>query len=415
MSEGTTLPSVRHRRPVTSLIDKWLFIGFVILGSCLMLYMKHLMLDQLYVTAVPVISLITYAVYVLSSKRFYLREDRAGDNLYYMGFLFTLVSLGHALFVFDIEGRATGGLIQDFGIALASTILGLSLRIFVNQFREDPVEVEREARLELTNAVQQLKSQLHQAVLETNSYHRTLKQSTDEAISSVTTKAGQTISKSTSDFEKVTGKLIDGIDKIFSEHASSAKQLSESSHRTVKTLEKLVDRIEKVKAPEDLVTRKVEPAFDKMDNLISKFEAREKLETEASRKTSESIDRAAQIVGSMEVSYKGLKEASMEFEGIAHKVRDAIVAIETSTAPLRRTIELQEASLKSFEAGMDGSVERLKRHNEGLEAELRKAREANALVFEHLASLAETIVERLGAPARQRETGTSDVLDGPNR
>ena len=63
--------------------------------------------------------------------------SRAGDDLYYLGLLFTIISLGHALvalFIFnpddDINQRANE-LIGNFGIALASTVFGILGRIFL--------------------------------------------------------------------------------------------------------------------------------------------------------------------------------------------------------------------------------------------------------------------------------------------
>ncbi len=65
-------------------------------------------------------------------------EDRqmAGDNLYYLGLLFTLVSLIFALlklFVLDIEAEVderANELIGNFGVALISTVAGILARIF---------------------------------------------------------------------------------------------------------------------------------------------------------------------------------------------------------------------------------------------------------------------------------------------
>ena len=76
--------------------------------------------------------------------------DRAGDNLYYLGFLLTLISLIYALvslFLFDDSGSSlterTSILIGSFGIALLSTVFGILGRIILhdwNQGRKAPHE-----------------------------------------------------------------------------------------------------------------------------------------------------------------------------------------------------------------------------------------------------------------------------------
>ena len=71
---------------------------------------------------------------------------RAGDELYYLGLLFTLVSLSYALIslfiinpnAVDLEQR-TNDLIGSFGIALGSTIVGILARILL-QGLEDSVK-----------------------------------------------------------------------------------------------------------------------------------------------------------------------------------------------------------------------------------------------------------------------------------
>ena len=63
--------------------------------------------------------------------------NRAGDDLYYLGLLFTILSLGHALvalFIINPDGdinQRANELIGNFGIALASTVFGILGRIFL--------------------------------------------------------------------------------------------------------------------------------------------------------------------------------------------------------------------------------------------------------------------------------------------
>ena len=76
-----------------------------------------------------------------------------------MGFLFTLTSLAVSLYQFSAAGSAEQ-IVQNFGIAIASTIAGITLRILFNQMRRDPVEVEATARMELAEASRRVKREL---------------------------------------------------------------------------------------------------------------------------------------------------------------------------------------------------------------------------------------------------------------
>ena len=65
-----------------------------------------------------------YALLIYSARALRLRDDQSGDNLYYMGFLFTLTSLGVSLYQFTAS-RAAEEIVQNFGIAIGSTSMGV--------------------------------------------------------------------------------------------------------------------------------------------------------------------------------------------------------------------------------------------------------------------------------------------------
>ena len=73
------------------------FMGFVLVGCAYIVTAKLGGIGQLYVTFVPVATMLVYALLISFSRSLRLRDDQSGDNLYYMGFLFTLSSLGHAV------------------------------------------------------------------------------------------------------------------------------------------------------------------------------------------------------------------------------------------------------------------------------------------------------------------------------
>ena len=83
-------------------------------------------------------------------------REQEGDNLYYLGLLFTLVSLVYALVVLfwlhDIDENLTNRtyeLLGNFGVALLSTVAGILARIYVQNYQNqgrhlDPTEVGEE-------------------------------------------------------------------------------------------------------------------------------------------------------------------------------------------------------------------------------------------------------------------------------
>lgn len=148
---------------IRSAMDKGLLLAFILFGTFSIPVLK---LSGAHVAArfgIPVAIILIYAGFTVFRTRFRLRYDQAGDNCYYMGFIFTLVSLGVALY----QIQAQAGLqtyvvevIRDFGLALITTITGIIARVFLNQLREDPADFEESARNELLEQSRILSAQL---------------------------------------------------------------------------------------------------------------------------------------------------------------------------------------------------------------------------------------------------------------
>ena len=69
-----------------------LFFAIVIAGAAYIVVAKLDEVPAVFVTLVPVCIMIGYAILLGFARLFRLRDDQSGDNLYYMGFLFTLTS-----------------------------------------------------------------------------------------------------------------------------------------------------------------------------------------------------------------------------------------------------------------------------------------------------------------------------------
>ena len=122
--------------------------------------------------------LVGYGMYIyLSKNRSSVSIDRASDNIYYLGLLFTLASLAYSLIQLQkgFKGVEAGrdsdlvlNLLPDFGLALFSTIVGIIGRIVLQQMRNDPMNIEMEARDELGLAIRQLRQTIGQVVTNLN-------------------------------------------------------------------------------------------------------------------------------------------------------------------------------------------------------------------------------------------------------
>ena len=90
-----------------------------------------------------------------------LRLDVAADNMYYLGFLYTLSSLAVAIYVDEASK-----VLANFGVAITCTIIGIAFRVALNQLRVDPYDVEAASRVELSSATRRVSKELDQSIKE---------------------------------------------------------------------------------------------------------------------------------------------------------------------------------------------------------------------------------------------------------
>jgi methyl-accepting chemotaxis protein len=172
--------------------DLLAFVGAF--GAGLFLYiLLHVWLDvrQAFVTLAILLVMAAYAVLAAKASRFRLRLDQAGDNAYYLGLLFTLTSMAFALYEFglatELEGSGVEQIISNFGIALASTVAGIFLRVFLHQMRVDPADVENMTRIELSDASKRVRASLDTVYLDFGRFHSEVRQRTEDIVGKLLT------------------------------------------------------------------------------------------------------------------------------------------------------------------------------------------------------------------------------------
>src|SRR5690348_7256922 len=103
-----------YRNRLAVWADKWLFIALFIAGAISIIILKKLGCGAVKVAIVPVCTMVLYGVYVVCTPRYRVQSDRAGDSLYYLGFLFTMVSLAYSLYEFRGEDTSTTQIVTNF-------------------------------------------------------------------------------------------------------------------------------------------------------------------------------------------------------------------------------------------------------------------------------------------------------------
>lgn len=287
-------------RPVLppGLVSGLLFFAVVVFGSGYIIFSKLSGFGATAVTTVPVLVMIGYAL-LLGTRLFRLRDDQSGDNLYYMGFLFTLTSLAVSLYQFSAAGSAEQ-IVQNFGIAIASTIAGITLRIFFNQMRRDPVEVEATARLELAEASRRVKRELESVILEFGYFRRTTQQSITDALDEVKESVGAahqqfagelaklaaTANKPFEEASQRSGETLDRLNETTIEVLEVSRQLVQEGEELAKNTTNIVKAIDDVFArlalhqtSDQIIETKLAPMIQSLTEAVNSL--RDSTETQA--------------------------------------------------------------------------------------------------------------------------------------
>lgn len=139
--------------------DQIFFVSILVLGALVITILKSFAITAFVPVFFSISLIVTYCYVSHSFQRFTLPPERIGDNAYYLGFLFTLISLSNALYHYADSENASK-LIADFGVALGSTITGVVARTVFHQLRLDVEQIEFGVRESLTESALNARAQI---------------------------------------------------------------------------------------------------------------------------------------------------------------------------------------------------------------------------------------------------------------
>ncbi len=251
----------RHSFFDTRYFPQAFYICLTLLGCIFIAVTKSYDFNSFVSIAVPIAIMFGYLAASWFLGKLRVHDEQTGDNLYYMGFLFTLSSLGVSLYRFGTGGTGEE-IVQNFGIAVTSTITGIALRIFYNQVRRDPTDVERAARYELTDMTRRVRSEMESVAREFADFRRVCNQMLEEGFDEIARQAEKNGEQVRQAFDGMAAKAI--------------QPVQETSEKIAKALEgtfgRIEDRFSGIADKVDAVAISLDKANDSMGGTVSKFE-----------------------------------------------------------------------------------------------------------------------------------------------
>lgn len=396
-------------------VDRWGFLIFALAGSLAILIAKGMRVDPVWVALAAAAVMVLYAAIVHLSGTGRLRGDQAGDNCYYLGLIYTLTSLAYAIFVFN-PSSAAESIIQGFGIALATTIMGLVLRVFFNQTRVDLVQTEDTARLELAEAAGRLKAELSSVTVNFNDFGRQTRQSLEELRDAVVQTLKETQDATRQSLAEASEQARAAIGQDAEGSTSRAKRLASTTEKVISSIERQATTIEAIEsasqrisaglsavqeAAETTRTTVLQLAGAATDMASVQADMRatgSELRTSAGellqhvRAFDGSVTRLDQVLGARLdeiVAAPGdlAIKTKAELEGALASLRDSLAAVSEAQAQLAADLSGRTQESAAIAA----------RHNEALEAELGRSRENVGKVHAALVDMTGRLADRIEA------------------
>jgi methyl-accepting chemotaxis protein len=338
------------------------------------------------------------------TPRFRLREDRIGDGAYYLGFLYTLVSLSYALYQFTEVGGVEG-VISGFGVALVTTIVGLSLRVLFQQLREDPIEIEQEVRRTLSDEVGRLERELRLSVESMIALRNRVDQELAKAVGTglerILRDSREAMKADTAAFKEAIETTLSGVKDAVTASMTVAAETRKSTGRLLKAVEALAERIDQTKPPTEGFRDKIDEFTATLDRMLTR---------EAGRieKTAESADAILGIYREMETrsleaaatmeqckaAVEGLRAsmgcstaAAKEMADSARTVTDDLLERNRRQIDLLQRVEQMSEESEKFLRSLRGT----------LESQVQMSAGALALLERHVVQAAGLVVRELDA------------------
>lgn len=270
--------------------DSLIFGAFTVLGIFIQLLLRVLLdfeYSGIITTLLLACIMLGYAFLLYRNTSTKIGTDQGGDTLYFLGFIFTTVTLAIALAKFgDTEQElATQNIVGELGIGMSTTILGLVLRVSFNLTRTGTEEIEDNVASDLLE--------------KSNEFSKKLAVATQLAEES-SIKNLQILKETESILLKISDESADRFASLYNQAFS---QLDDSLKLGIVNLEKVYERLDSIEIPRDIFSKKIDASFSSLDKAI--FDFSKKIE---SMRTGEDFVR-----DSLTNAFSPISEGSSEF------------------------------------------------------------------------------------------------------
>jgi conjugal transfer/entry exclusion protein len=371
----------------------------------------------------PVLCMLAYSSLGFVEDKNDTNIEQFADSIYYLGFLLTLVALIVSLIALSKGEYALEGVGRRFGIALATTVLGLFLRIILTNFRDNFSDQKVVMEEQLAKSIKDFsyQVQIHAKTLRTTTelYNSSIELSINSMNKSIETL--------TSGLESVSTKGLDHVDSTF-------ERMNEQLSLAVTNLLK---KIELIHISEDILISPIQEPIKKLAELLDEYKdgfasvtAEQKIISSDNKLFSDNLNNLNQSVTKFNSSiqnisetFSSIKDLNINTEGLNNTIDITISTIDRLSSALDKisdiepnikgiinsfddidkesqkltsTIKNHETVISNIDDISNSHLSMVKRHQTDIEEIMKKSRANLDLVNESLIKSVKFITDELG-------------------
>jgi hypothetical protein len=350
-------------------LPRIMFVGTYILGVILIILTTIFSQENtLIIILVSIIPMIIYGIYVYSNRK-KPNVNTIADSAYFLGFLFTITSISLALYFLTPNEKDLSTqfnrIIQIFGFALITTIIGLLIKVCVVNLKPDLDDLSENIMENLHESVSLFDDELVNAIERFQEIDQQLSDRYTDFTNKVIRMEKDTLEKTSGHLDHIITNSGQELEKFINESGQSLTTSMEESSKTLTAImTKVVKDIEEggkaLDVPSDLFTDKLSEPLSNMKNQINEFNNELSEVIKSQRAIASNTEKVSKIVTNL-----------AEKMDIAEKLPDFVTVIDKSineinlmTGTLKNTGNKLNEITQSFEKVIEDGKEKIIHSNE---------------------------------------------------
>jgi methyl-accepting chemotaxis protein len=354
----------------------------------------------------PLTFMVAYIFIGYNYREREISEEKFADSCYYLGFIFTIVSIIFSLLDIPNIGNDMTNIAVRFGAAMASTVFGLFVRVVLVSFRPNAEDALRSVEDVVVEASRKLTDEFDNAFDNLQDFRGKVSTAAKETVALVNTQfeslAEHNTAKMNTFFEEMTRlnreSLLSivqdirtsalGLERMVNEYEGSIRGTITRIDSSVEGFShQLLGRLETVEFPDDIFTRKLELPITSLSGSTNNV-------TEGVKKVSNDVLKAAKAVE------KTVGQINLKAESLTQTL-DAVHQIAIQQGQLANLLKTQQDNMTTqLQTQQESLSSQIRSQQEGISHSVRTQTQELAAVskaFGTFDTSMEKLIEKLSA------------------